>query len=438
MTNKVLIIAHEMIPFVINPGGTMRMLKLCKYLKSAGFSVYLVSSIMPGVEENWYGMEDNLLGISVFRIPYPFLAKLLMSWRTTRILRKTHIEKTKKNYVNSKSENFIVKKVIKSAKDSWNRRALKKVSELIDSEEIDHIIISIPAYHTSALVKGLREKFGKIVNIIVDYRDSWNTRGDRINADSSEIDAERDMLSAADHVTCASDLLLERLKRRFNIKKSPSLTVVENGYDLDDFSCLLEKKNDPCSDLFCIRYFGNLTVGNGIRDPISFLKGFVKFRERKSDEDREKIRFELFGTVLNSLVLSRFPGVFFLGNVDHSKAVELMRTSTLLITLHSDRNIDEAITSKYYEYLASRRPIIACTPSNTAVRFLVEKNHVGIWLDIEDVDVIEEKLDFLFRLWKNCKLDNLFAATDEFIFSRSRQKQYEKFLELMGGRCNET
>jgi glycosyltransferase involved in cell wall biosynthesis len=89
------------------------------------------------------------------------------------------------------------------------------------------------------------------------------------------------------------------------------------------------------------------------------------------------------------------------GYVDHSKSIEyLFRSDLLLLVLPKVKNNRGILTGKFFEYLASQKPVLAIGPTNGDLAKIVQDTNCGKLFDYADVDgmlqFVEEKLNAPF------------------------------------------
>ncbi|MCH8912784.1 MAG: glycosyltransferase, partial [Planctomycetes bacterium] len=93
----------------------------------------------------------------------------------------------------------------------------------------------------------------------------------------------------------------------------------------------------------------------------------------------------------------------------HQESVEQLRTAdVLLLPLHGlpPGQRSRIVPGKTYEYLAARRPILACLPEGDA-RELIERSGNGWCADPCDEAAIADALASLYEEWERGDLDRL-------------------------------
>jgi len=97
------------------------------------------------------------------------------------------------------------------------------------------------------------------------------------------------------------------------------------------------------------------------------------------------------------------------GYLPHKKALEEMCSASLLLLLISEGEGKEQIsTSKIFEYLYAKKPILALAPPCGAASELVERFKRGKVVSPENTDGIKQGIRFFFE-----REENSFAADEE-------------------------
>jgi hypothetical protein len=245
---------------------------------------------------------------------------------------------------------------------------------------IDAIISSAPPI--SAHLIGQHAKQVLDCPWIADFRDLWTQ-----NVDSRpnpirpfERRLERKLLADADALVTVSDDWAAKLKSRY--AQVPVHTIT-NGFDPKDFP---EGQID-LTDRFSITYTGLLYQGK--RDPTPLIEA-VQELVHDGKLPRKKIWLRFYGPVepwLTSLVdrcglqdITELPGV-----IPRDEAIKRQRESQLLLQLGGhDRREKGQHTGKLFEYLGSRRPILALGGTPGAMSDVLAHTDAGVHVQSKD------------------------------------------------------
>lgn len=247
----------------------------------------------------------------------------------------------------------------------WNPYAFKAVLSELRSHPYD-VIISTGPPHSSHLI-GLKLKRQTGIKWFTDFRDPWlDIHYLKLNPPSAltrwiHSQLERKVLRSSDGNFIISEAIAAALP------DAPK-TVLYNGFDPEDFRNL---RHHP-ADKFRIKYVGQLTAGQDIML-------IVKLTELLSSD----FELSLIGTKLSNAeqnllrqkLKDRFRHVEF---VPHQDALQEMVDSELLLLLVNDYEGSKGmLTTKLFEYLAARTPILCIGPSDGAAAGILKDTDAG-------------------------------------------------------------
>ena len=93
--------------------------------------------------------------------------------------------------------------------------------------------------------------------------------------------------------------------------------------------------------------------------------------------------------------------------VPHDEVKRLQEaTQVLLLLVNNTPNAKGILTGKLYEYLASRRPILASGPENGDAARLIQETHAGVTVGFEDKDKMKEEINKLYQSYLKDGLPN--------------------------------
>ena len=257
----------------------------------------------------------------------------------------------------------------------WNKYALAKAKEIIESEGITTVITTSPPHSTQLIGLELKKQYPNI-NWVADLRDPWTDiyyNSDLYPtswAQRRNLNYERSVLEGADKIITVS----EDCKRLFAEKADVAgkITVVPNGYDNDDFK---EKLGVRSEELGVINKFGIISYV-GVMAPqhdLSPLKALVS--------GRKDVLLRFVGVVSEEIqqeIKSWGVQAEFIPYVSHKQAIAYMRASdALLLFIPNVPNNEGILTGKLFEYLASGRKILLFGPENGDAMHLISECGAG-------------------------------------------------------------
>lgn len=384
--NKVLIITYYWPPS--GGAGVQRWLKFSKYLPEFGWEP-IILTVDP--EYAAYPVTDNSLSSEltaatrVFKTPatdYFSIYKKDKSRIPTAGFANSVDNTLKGKLLRFIRGNFF----IPDPRKGWNKFAFKKACELIQNENIKHIITTSPPHSTQLIGLKLKKRFPEI-KWIADLRDPWTEiyyyKQFYPTFLSKILDSgyEKSVLKNADRILTVGNSLKESFSLK--VKGIENKTdVISNGYDDSDFKDV--KPVNPAR--FTITYVGTLSDIYPLGGIVNALKKF------KSEGNDFLLRF--VGTVPDkskNIILSGIAdsSLEFIPYVEHNEAVNyMMNSSVLLLIIPSHSSNRSIITGKLFEYLASGKPILCVGPGDGDAARIIEKCKSGITCGYDESDEI--------------------------------------------------
>jgi glycosyltransferase involved in cell wall biosynthesis len=275
----------------------------------------------------------------------------------------------------------------------WNKCAFKKACELIDTEEIKHIITTSPPHSTQLIGLKIKKKYPGI-KWIADLRDPWTDiyyyKQFYPTFISKRIDLrmEKSVLKKADKIITVGASLKTLLSLKVEEIENKT-EVIPNGFDEDDFNNL--KTSMPA--LFTISYMGTLSDVYPID---RFLEALQVFKKRGND-----FILRFIGTVSSKqkdIIQAKTSNsvVEFIPYVEHAAALKYMLESTILLLIIPDHQSNRSIiTGKLFEYIAAGKPIICLGPDDGDAAGILRETGHGTTFSYKDSNGV---LDYLLKL----------------------------------------
>jgi glycosyltransferase involved in cell wall biosynthesis len=385
---KALLIAYHFPP--LGGGGVFRTLKFTKYLPEFGYQPYVLT-----VKKPMYREKDPTL---IKEIPPEAKIHRTFSFEH-RILRVPRLLNINLKWFYMPDQNI-----------GWLPLGVSTGAKLVKKENIDVLYATSPIW-TSLLIGMLVKKKTK-KPLVVDFRDPW-TDNPFINYPTKlhqrlEGKMEKTVLTQADYITVVTDLIKNSLTRKYPFIKS-KIETITNGFDPDDFKNLkIHKKTGK----FTITYVGSIYGLLTAKPFLTALKELVE--EKKGFKERmEAVFVGNCGKETPQLVrqLGLEENVRFVGYLPHRKSLEFMVNSQallLLITIEGSKG-ERILTGKLFEYLASRKPIIALVPENGLAAKVIKSLNAGTVVSPRDVQRVKKVIASYFDQWIEGKLSE---ATD--------------------------
>jgi glycosyltransferase involved in cell wall biosynthesis len=281
--------------------------------------------------------------------------------------------------------------LIPDPKIGWFGPAVRKARKIVRENEIAAIFSTSPEATDHVIARAVARETGK--PWVMDFRDPWTTSLYAIKrpprARKMEDTLELSCLREASAVTVVQERYRDEYLEKYPVLKPESgkFRVLANGFDPRDFEGIKPRPFDQ----WCVVYTGSISYP---RDPEPFFKAW-KIARDKSEEFR-------YGA-----------GCLFMGEFDsrfHALAPSYIMNGLGVESFRPREEVYSAqigagalllisegyVTGKVYEYLASRRPILALT-DGADLKELVGKSGAGLCVSPGDIDEIARTLLDLFQ-----------------------------------------
>ncbi len=273
---------------------------------------------------------------------------------------------------------------IPDPRKAWNRFAIKKAIELIESNDIQVIVTTSPPHSTQLVGLQLKKRFPSI-RWIADWRDPWTdiyfydklypTR----RARAKDRKYEEQVIQNADFVVVVSDSIKHILQKRYGV--DDKLQIIPNGYDEDDFLTPVSINEKYSNEIV---YTGTLTNEYPLKEIVDLAHN-TSFRFRfignVTPEFKELIR--------QNGLSARFT---FCESVAHREIIKVMKQAgILLLLIPKTKNNEGILTGKLFEYIGARRPILAIGPPRSDAKNIIESVGGGLFFSYEQTKSVKDE-----------------------------------------------
>lgn len=263
----------------------------------------------------------------------------------------------------------------------WNRYAYRRAVELIREHGIRTVITTSPPHSTQLIGLKLRERHA--IRWIADLRDPWtdiyyyNQFKHTALALAYDRACERRVVEEADQLITVSEDVMRLFKAKTDRLIYHKIAVIPNGYDNEDFA----PRTLPAETRKVITYTGTISEAYDIGALVSAMQGLDATL-------RAQLLLRFVGN-LPPTVDARFrhSGIEMelTGYVSHARSVDyLLRSHLLLLVIPRVKNNGGILTGKFFEYLASRRPILAIGPTDGDLAAIMRQTRCGQIFDYDD------------------------------------------------------
>lgn len=385
--------------------GVQRWLKFVKYLREYGFEPIVYTAAngeMPVYDPTL--ANDIPSGVEVIKTeiwePYS-LYKRFVGHKSKEKINTGFLSESEKPKLTQKlgvwiRGNFF----IPDARCFWIRPSVGHLSQYLKENPVDIIISTGPPHTMHMIALGLKRKFG--TPWVADFRDPWTnidfykdlmlTRW----ADWRHHRMERRVVQQADYVVTVTKQDRDDYLR-LGAKRAITIT---NGYDEDDFIVDGTTKLD---EKFTLAHIGTIPPS---RYPESLWKAIADLVGRRSDFAND-FQLKLVGKIDISVrqMISQYglqDNVVFVDYLPHAEAVQSqLQSRVLLLLVNNTPNAKGILTGKFFEYLATKRPVIAIGPTDGEVAAVLKDTGAGYCSDFDDAEGLARGLEQLYQQFKD-------------------------------------
>lgn len=406
-------------------GGTQRPAKFAKYLPEFGWqpTVLTVKPVAYWVEDA--SLMDELAKVRIIRTE---------SWDPQRLLARfgkanpatqgASVASRKPSRVaRFLNEKFLPFFLIPDSKILWRWHALRAVGKLMEREKFDALYTTSPPHSAHLIGRKIARTCG--LRWIADFRDNWAggvvvhepTHFQR----SVNLYLQNSVLEQADAIISASSGIQNALLKSQTAHRG-KFCVIPNGYDDGDFR-MPSRRADDRRFVFC--HCGSVTA---FSDPQFLLDALPIFRERYP-ELADKVLFQFVGYETTSRLQERFHGLglgsmlHVTGYKPHREALQYLVNADALLLIARGKAGATFIPSKTFEYLGTKRPILALTNVQDTIDLLSKADHAVV-LGLENHSMIADAIATLAR-------GEAKTANESFVAQFERRRQAEQLAAIL-------
>lgn len=429
---KVLLITYYWPP--AGGPGVQRALYFVKYLRDFGWEpiVYTVDNGEFHNEDHSFEKEIPR-GVTVLKKqalePYAVYKKLLGKKNNERLKPVVFTEKTNKPVIHNMSVWIRGNFFIPDARMLWIKPSVQYLTAYLKDHPVDAIISTSPPQSVHMIAMKLKENLG--IPWIADFRDPW-TRVSYYNdlkltkwADRKHKRLERSVLQSADKCVAVG----WKMKADYEEIGGREVEVVTNGFDIH--SSEKEKITYENPSKLSILYLGSLSRK---RNPILFWESIAELiKENHIDKSAIEIKFvgNIESSVFESLDELGLNDIYTKqGYVPHEEVWKFYAQASVLLLIGIP-NKPEILPGKFFEYLASQKPIYSIFPEHSDVEKIMKECKSGLSADFGDKITLKSNLRHFISLYHDNSLSKVYGDSIEAIEQYSRKSLTGKLAVLL-------
>nr|WP_317359885.1 glycosyltransferase family 4 protein [uncultured Tyzzerella sp.] len=385
---KVLIIANQFPP--MGGSGVQRSVKFVKHLRAFGYEPIVFTRKTQGAKL----IDETLLN----DVP-----------QGVKIVRTKAYEPSEMDGILKIPFKVLAKIMIPDSARIWFETSKKEALKTIQENNIKIIYTTSAPYSDHLLGLYIKRKMPHI-KWVVDFRDEWTNNPYTLDNPHNPIrtkiekNMEKDVLLEADYLITNTPVMRDNFIKNNGIK-GDNFYVIPNGYDEEDFYNMdFTKANN---DKFTMVYTGALY---GRRKPDNFFKAIKNLKDKGIIKD-DSLKVKLIGNYHKDKLQAQIDSfsltneIEIIGYVPHNVCIKHQLSSDALVLIEgSGVGANAFYTGKIFEYMNTRRPVIAILPEGVA-KDLVLESKIGIVANTDNVLEIEDIIKQYYEKWQKNMLD---------------------------------
>lgn len=387
---KVLIITYYWPP--AGGSGVQRWLKFVKYLQD-----FSVTPIVYTVKEANYPKVDESLQKDV---PANLETLQQSIWDPTSFLQKS-TKKTNKGVSNSVNNGLLTfirgNLFIPDPKVFWVKKSVQFLQDYLSKNTVDFIISTGPPHSMHLIARDLSKKTN--IKWIADFRDPWsdlyyNSAFKQLQfSKKKNRQLELSVLQNADCVITVSENIKKDLQAYTN-----RVEVITNGFDEES----KEQPSVAIDKQFSISYIGLLPKQS---NPFVLFKALQQLC-KEQDGFAKDLKLHFIGDISNEvkIALEKYELIRYAnlqGYVSHKKAIAYQKSAQVLLLLIPNVEKSKGIlTGKLFEYLTSKRPILAIGPEDGDLAKILDETKAGKVFNYSNLSDLKAHIIALYQAFK--------------------------------------
>ena len=366
--------------------SSRRWVKLAKELTRNGIECHVITRD-GGMEKgvNWSKDMVELDSSKIYRLKnfYPrFLEKPATSF-FMRFIKFIGIKFFRLAFFKIDSAQFFHKVLIPKAKEIINKG-------------VKNVIVTGPP-HSMLFHASVLKSEHPLINLILDYRDSWNDEASYeyktslklFSTKIKSIRMEDQAISYADKVFFVTDDMRKRASNIYK-EKADKFQVLYNFFDLEDYGNIFSKEK-PSNNIV---YLG--TLGSGRRKALQLIAQAISELNLEKYPFTSKFHFftnetiSLFRNASHQKIIKEY--FIFHPVVDTSKVSDILSKFSFCLSINAP-DYSHAFGTKIFDYLALKKQVFHISNGGELYNILKDGGHLVSPYDVEQIKLLLKKIN---------------------------------------------
>ena len=414
---NILMISYFAPPY--NIPSAVRIGKFAKYLPEFGWNPIILTVKELGYYQKDWQQYEGINESQIYRTESLDPIRLLNFFKKEKVQR---IHRNKEGFTNKIKRLFPI-----DAKVGWMPFCYRKGKEILSNRKIDAIYCTTGGIYNHVITSyKLAKKFQ--IPLIVDIRDLWVDHPFKEGTFYNKILNsywEKKILKFADKVVVVTPGLKKHYDDKYSFLGNKT-EVITNGFDIENHEYENNIDNTGITFTFAGSFYKNLSpkdlfnaIPDNINDKIklqfigNFRNQFWNLKQRFEDRKLQNVEIEILPRMIKRKLYN------YLNSAD-----------VLLIFLPQGKKYECILTTKLFDYLLHKKPILAfCSPNGDLAEF-IQKGNLGFIAEAGNTKDGSKIIRKILELKKSHKLRDI-QRDENFVDRYSRKNLTKRLAEII-------
>ena len=371
-------------------------MKFVKYLPEYNIKPILYIPENPNYPIYDYSLNDEVSEkLEIIKNPITEISNIISNSKSLNLIRSGNIPNPKEQSLLQRLLFFIRGNLfIPDMKILWKNKSIDFIENYLSKTKIDVVITTGPPHSLHLIGYELKKRLN--IKWISDFRDPW-VNLNYLNRFHLLPSVKRRHKKLRDKVLINSNSVIvtsEKLKKLYK-EIAPNIFKITNGYDYEYSTVNIDSK-------FSISHIGSLYPE---RNP-KYLWDIIDEICINNEEFRSNLQINFIGNTSEKIIKYLSNKTFkscvkFFNYVDYKRAIEFMCSSQILLMVEvNDNDSSYAIPGKLFDYLNSKRPIIAIGPDKSEVNQILYDTNAGKFFNYNESINLKLHIENLYNQYE--------------------------------------
>ncbi len=371
-------------------------MKFVKYLPEYNIKPILYIPENPNYPIYDYSLNDEVSEkLEIIKNPITEISNIISNSKSLNLIRSGNIPNPKEQSLFQRLLFFIRGNLfIPDMKILWKNKSIDFIENYLSKTKIDVVITTGPPHSLHLIGYELKKRLN--IKWISDFRDPW-VNLNYLNRFHLLPSVKRRHKKLRDKVLINSNSVIvtsEKLKKLYK-EIAPNIFKITNGYDYEYSTVNIDSK-------FSISHIGSLYPE---RNP-KYLWDIIDEICINNEEFRSNLQINFIGNTSEKIIKYLSNKTFkscvkFFDYVDYKRAIKFMCSSQILLMVEvNDNDSSYAIPGKLFDYLNSKRPIIAIGPDKSEVNQILYDTNAGKFFNYNESINLKLHIENLYNQYE--------------------------------------